>query len=371
MHRAAFLKAEEPHRGLSCREGSFGHITLHALTGCIAAEAQGASCASGAAAGLAQGIYAGTNPSAGTLTDDQIKNRAELIGGIAGFFASEGKAENVSTAASIARSGVENNYLNHTETLEKARAEALCNDGNQAACQRAAELTALDESRDDALKSACRADIHGATCKSHMKALTQANVSFQQDSIGSYETRDEYLEEIGAENVNALMTEYLQLNQMVAILNQDPELAAVAASVLHKAWTANQSVGVRILAGFAYAGADSIQDMHQLANALVTDPGSIADAIGAIIDDPSLLPEALWQPFKTRITVNEAAKQLGVSRVQIWRMENKTETISAQRLFIIAAIYGVDPYLLFKGTRSTTESTSVLYRRIGVVVALV
>lgn len=102
--------------GASGGEGSFGHISLHALTGCIAAEAQGASCASGAAAGLAQGIYAGTNPSAGTLTDDQIKNRAELIGGIAGFFASEGKAENVSTAASIARSGVENNYLSHQES---------------------------------------------------------------------------------------------------------------------------------------------------------------------------------------------------------------------------------------------------------------
>lgn len=71
------------------------------------------------------------------------------------------------------------------------------------------------------------------------------------------------------------------------------------------------------------------------------------------------------------LTVNEAAVRLGVSRVQIWRMENKTETISAEKLFIIAAIYGVDPYILFKGANATTQSTSALYGRIGVVVAMV
>ena len=56
------------------------------------------------------------------------------------------------------------------------------------------------------------------------------------------------------------------------------------------------------------------------------------------------------------LTVNEAAEKLGVSRVQIWRMENKTETITAERLFIIAAIYQVDPYALFKGIDATTQS---------------
>lgn len=71
------------------------------------------------------------------------------------------------------------------------------------------------------------------------------------------------------------------------------------------------------------------------------------------------------------LTVNEAAEKLGVSRVQIWRMENKTETITAERLFIIAAIYQVDPYVLFKGTKATTQSTSALYVRIGEVVAMV
>ena len=71
------------------------------------------------------------------------------------------------------------------------------------------------------------------------------------------------------------------------------------------------------------------------------------------------------------LSVNEAAAKLGVSRVQIWRMENKTETISAERLFIIAAIYQVDPYHLFHGTKATTQSQTVLYQHIGEVVAMV
>ena len=71
------------------------------------------------------------------------------------------------------------------------------------------------------------------------------------------------------------------------------------------------------------------------------------------------------------LSVNEAAERVGVSRVQIWRMENKTETISAERLFILAAIYEVDPYTLFHGTKATTQSMPSFYRRIGEVVAMV
>jgi transcriptional regulator with XRE-family HTH domain len=62
---------------------------------------------------------------------------------------------------------------------------------------------------------------------------------------------------------------------------------------------------------------------------------------------------------------------LGVSRVQIWRMENKTETISAERLFMIAALYNVDPFELFKGSKATSRSMGPMYRRIGEVVTMV
>jgi transcriptional regulator with XRE-family HTH domain len=71
------------------------------------------------------------------------------------------------------------------------------------------------------------------------------------------------------------------------------------------------------------------------------------------------------------LSVNEAAERLGVSRVQIWRMENKTETISAERLFMIAALYQVDPYELFRGSQATTRSVNAMYRQIGEVVAMV
>jgi transcriptional regulator with XRE-family HTH domain len=71
------------------------------------------------------------------------------------------------------------------------------------------------------------------------------------------------------------------------------------------------------------------------------------------------------------LTVGEAAERLGVSRVQVWRMENKAETITAERLFVLAAVYDIDPSVVFKGVAATTQSTTALYKRIGEVVAMV
>ena len=48
-------------------EGSFEHAALHGLVGCAAAEALDGDCASGAAAGIAQSLYAG-------LQDRELKN---------------------------------------------------------------------------------------------------------------------------------------------------------------------------------------------------------------------------------------------------------------------------------------------------------
>ncbi|WP_232820745.1 DUF637 domain-containing protein [Thalassobius sp. I31.1] len=190
--------------GANGGEGSFGHITLHALTGCVAAELQNASCASGAAGAAAQAIYAGTDPGAGTLTDDQIKNRAELIGGIAGFFASEGKGENVSTAASIARSGAENNYLSHQEderrTLLRDR-QYECDDSGVCTAEEQAEILAeivalnsLDAQRDDALRNACGNGNHsGMEC---MVQVARLQAAFESYTPAYHEgkTSTEYLE---------------------------------------------------------------------------------------------------------------------------------------------------------------------------------
>ncbi|WP_107497092.1 putative toxin [Thalassobius sp. I31.1] len=171
--------------GANGGEGSFGHITLHALTGCVAAELQNASCASGAAGAAAQAIYAGTDPGAGTLTDDQIKNRAELIGGIAGFFASEGKGENVSTAASIARSGAENNYLSHQEAVQRRGAIELlaeCVDEGTCSETRLQELEQtinyyanLDAMRDAMIAYSCQGLPGGNCARATQDARTAAD----------------------------------------------------------------------------------------------------------------------------------------------------------------------------------------------------
>ncbi len=70
------------------------------------------------------------------------------------------------------------------------------------------------------------------------------------------------------------------------------------------------------------------------------------------------------------MTKEEAASALGVSKVQIWRLENKSNTVSAERLFEIADLYGIDPRTLLHG-EGAAETPHKLYTRIGEVVAMV
>ena len=105
-------------------EGSAGHILLHGIVGCAAAAAQNASCAAGAAGGIAQGLYAGTIPGSGPISDEQQQKNAEFLGAVAGFFLSGGQAQNVTAAASIARSGLTNNRQLHREEAEAIRENA-------------------------------------------------------------------------------------------------------------------------------------------------------------------------------------------------------------------------------------------------------
>ena len=91
-------------------EGSLGHILLHGGAGCIAIELLDGTCASGFFAGVSQGVLAGSN-----LTDAQKAQLAPLVGSLAGFFWADGRAIGVNFAATIAQSGLENNYLSHTQ----------------------------------------------------------------------------------------------------------------------------------------------------------------------------------------------------------------------------------------------------------------
>ncbi len=112
-------------------EGGFAHAGLHGLVGCISAAATGADCAAGALGGVVQSVYAGTLEGKGPVQEDyasdeaytaayndwkaKVATNANLIGGVVGYAFSGGSAANVSATASIAKSGVLNNYLSLTE----------------------------------------------------------------------------------------------------------------------------------------------------------------------------------------------------------------------------------------------------------------
>lgn len=70
------------------------------------------------------------------------------------------------------------------------------------------------------------------------------------------------------------------------------------------------------------------------------------------------------------MTVNQVADALGVSRTQVWRMENKSETLTAVRLFELADLFGVDPRRLLQGELAPDLSIR-LHDRIGEAVLLV
>ncbi len=104
--------------GIENWEGSAGHVLLHALAGCAAAEASDADCAAGAAGGIAQSVYAGMLGDLPPEERAQALANSEVIGALAGFAFSGGEADNVVAASSVARSGLENNYLSHDQWAE-------------------------------------------------------------------------------------------------------------------------------------------------------------------------------------------------------------------------------------------------------------
>lgn len=65
---------------------------------------------------------------------------------------------------------------------------------------------------------------------------------------------------------------------------------------------------------------------------------------------------------KSGLSLNEVADQLGISRIQAWRIENKSETISARRLFELADLFGVDARTLFEGRDAPMHTDSTFNR---------
>ena len=141
---------------LGLGEGSFEHAALHGLVGCAAAEALDGNCASGAAAGIAQSIFAGLQEGAPQQQEgqsdedfaavynawkDDVAGQAKLLGAVVGYTTSGGQAVNVTNAASIADSGARHNYLNHTQ---RARVETLIDELNSCRVTRDCSLAQHD-----------------------------------------------------------------------------------------------------------------------------------------------------------------------------------------------------------------------------------
>lgn len=134
--------------GANGGEGSIGHILLHGLAGCAAAEAQGADCAAGAAGGIAQAVYAGGLVDT-TKTDETQRNQAEVIGALVGWVFSQGQSENVSAASSIALSGLLNNRQLHRDEQDWIRQNEdeflafACSEGYDYWCSRPEEILSI------------------------------------------------------------------------------------------------------------------------------------------------------------------------------------------------------------------------------------
>jgi len=168
---------------------------LHGLAGCAFAEASGGACAAGVVGGVAQSVYAGYLGRNG-LTGQAYTQTAALIGGLAGYFTSGGKGENVSLASTTARSGLQNNYLSHGEALEREIAKrelAACFEAGDCSDEQISALSStidaldfIDANRDSYLRESCQADPRGASCIAAIRELAFTLELFKspQDPFG-------------------------------------------------------------------------------------------------------------------------------------------------------------------------------------------
>ncbi len=142
----------------------------------MSGEPLGSTCASGAASAIAQSLYAGTNPLATGLSEAEALTNATLASAFASWLTSGGDADNVSISTSIGTNGFDNNYLNHTESVELENAVAACQTGDSDACAKVEELLQISLERDEQL-AACQGGT-SAECQAARKELLDATLSF-------------------------------------------------------------------------------------------------------------------------------------------------------------------------------------------------
>lgn len=94
-------------------EGSFAHLMLHGGVGCLAMAAMQGNCTAGFFSGAGQSLLAGSG-----LPDADKIRLAPLLGAALGFMFANGNATNVDFGATVAQSGMFNNYLTHAQRTE-------------------------------------------------------------------------------------------------------------------------------------------------------------------------------------------------------------------------------------------------------------
>jgi hypothetical protein len=134
----------------------YGHDTAalektiaKATVNCLAAQANGASCASAALGRLVVDLSLHNGLIFGAEDTADLRNRLELAAAVAGFFVSEGEAENVYAAANAAVLDVDNNDFSAISVgvvllMNEQKADCLAAGGPASDCQQLAMQVGMD-----------------------------------------------------------------------------------------------------------------------------------------------------------------------------------------------------------------------------------
>lgn len=133
----------------------FSNKVGHLIVGCAMGAAKSGDCASGAVGGLVGELvaewYGGSrDPLNATQASDTV-NIARLFGALTNTVIG-GDAQ---VGADAAGNAAQNNFLNHQENHARLAAQKACSSGDEAGCQKAADLDDLDKQRDTDFHAAC------------------------------------------------------------------------------------------------------------------------------------------------------------------------------------------------------------------------
>lgn len=129
----------------------------HAVAGCLGGAAtagNGGGCAPGAIGAVVGELTAKYATESGMNASNALA-LAKMMSATAGLLVSGGEGTAVNVAATTGANAAENNYLSHQQNKDRYEARESCRPGNEAACEKAAQLDALDRERDAQFHADC------------------------------------------------------------------------------------------------------------------------------------------------------------------------------------------------------------------------